>query len=336
VLLTRAGNASPTLRTRIRKLLKKARGYHFQWSERRSGYAHERESFLAFHGYPLDLGNPRTFNEKVCWRKIHDRNPAFPLLADKFAVREYVRKTLGTERAEALLIPLLFETRDPTRIPFQDLPPEFVVKANHGSQMNLIVREDHPVSPEEIIARATQWMKRRDYGLSKHEWAYSRVPRRVLVEALVRGRADTPPVEFKLHMFHGECGLIQLHRSPSWYDGHTPDTDPDRLPRVNYFTPTWEEISLPAELPVGPALARPSELDEALEVARDLSRSLDYLRVDLYSVPAGLRVGELTIYPNAGRWKLPRAFDLELGSRWIPEHGGGPVRRLTPPRRFLT
>jgi len=311
----RQEKGSSPLRARARAALKSFRNHRFRVSEKLSGYAHERAVFEELHGYPLDLKDPRTFNEKVCWRKTHDHNPVFPILVDKYAVRDYVREALGPARAEPYLIPLLFETRDPARIPFGDLPPEFVIKSNHGSQMNLIVRRESPLTPEAIVEFGRQWIAR-DYGRARHEWAYGEVPRRVLVEALISGPSGSPPNEYKLHMFDGECGLIQLHRSPSWYDGHTADTDPDRLPRINFFTPDWEEVHLPSELPAGPPAPRPEELEEVLDLARDLSRKLDYLRVDLYSTPEGLRVGELTVYPWGGRWKLPHAFDLELGSRW--------------------
>ena len=118
---------------------------HYQWfrmSEWMSGYKMERHYFSKTHGYPLDLKNPRSFNEKLCWRKIYDRNPLFPIIVDKIAVRKYVVERVGTERAVELLIPLFFETQNPATIPFQLLPDEYVVKANHGSGMNLIIRRE--------------------------------------------------------------------------------------------------------------------------------------------------------------------------------------------------
>ncbi|MGI6575368.1 MAG: hypothetical protein ACOX3A_05915 [bacterium] len=37
-------------------------------------------------GYELNLQNPRTFNEKIVWKKLNDRNPLLPIVADKYRV----------------------------------------------------------------------------------------------------------------------------------------------------------------------------------------------------------------------------------------------------------
>lgn len=37
-----------------------------------------------------DLAAPLTFNEKIQWRKLYDRNSLFTEIADKVAVKQYV------------------------------------------------------------------------------------------------------------------------------------------------------------------------------------------------------------------------------------------------------
>lgn len=44
-------------------------------------------------GYKLDLNNPKTFNEKLQWLKLHDRNPLYTTLVDKYEVRKYITET---------------------------------------------------------------------------------------------------------------------------------------------------------------------------------------------------------------------------------------------------
>ena len=51
----------------------------------------------------LDLKNSKSFNEKLQWLKIYDRNPIYTDLVDKYKVRKYILKELGEE----YLIPLL-------------------------------------------------------------------------------------------------------------------------------------------------------------------------------------------------------------------------------------
>ena len=42
-----------------------------------------------------DLKNPKTYNEKLNWLKLHDRNPLYTILVDKYEVKEYVSNLIG-------------------------------------------------------------------------------------------------------------------------------------------------------------------------------------------------------------------------------------------------
>lgn len=42
-----------------------------------------------------NLKNPKTYNEKLNWLKLHDRNPLYTTLVDKYEVKEYVSKIMG-------------------------------------------------------------------------------------------------------------------------------------------------------------------------------------------------------------------------------------------------
>ena len=59
-------------------------------------------AFRSRMGYPLDLKDTKTFSEKLQWLKLHDRNPLYTTLVDKYAVRGYVADKIGEEH----LIPL--------------------------------------------------------------------------------------------------------------------------------------------------------------------------------------------------------------------------------------
>ena len=53
--------------------------------------------FKHMMGYPLDLKNPSTFNEKLQWLKVHDRNPVYAPMTDKYLVKEIVSNLIGEE-----------------------------------------------------------------------------------------------------------------------------------------------------------------------------------------------------------------------------------------------
>ena len=94
-------------------------------------------SFQQRMGRPLDLNNPKTFTEKLQWLKIYDATPLKSRLADKYAVRSWIAEKIGDE----YLIPLLGVWDNFDDINFDALPDKFVLKCNHGSGMNIIVRD---------------------------------------------------------------------------------------------------------------------------------------------------------------------------------------------------
>lgn len=51
-----------------------------------------RNKFKRRLGYGLNLENPKTFNEKIQWLKVHYRDPLIPVCADKADVRAYIRE----------------------------------------------------------------------------------------------------------------------------------------------------------------------------------------------------------------------------------------------------
>lgn len=48
-------------------------------------------------GTELDLNNPITFNQKLNWMKLFDRNPLYTRLVDKIAVKNGSQKKLETK-----------------------------------------------------------------------------------------------------------------------------------------------------------------------------------------------------------------------------------------------
>jgi hypothetical protein len=76
-------------------------GYEvFDFTKRITGYKNEKERMYRVIGYYPNLKNPRSFNEKILWKKVYDRNPLLPIVSDKYRVREYIKEVLGEKDAE--------------------------------------------------------------------------------------------------------------------------------------------------------------------------------------------------------------------------------------------
>ena len=75
-----------------------------------------------------NLNNPQTYNEKLQWLKLHDHNPIYSVMVDKYAVKDYVGKIIGQE----YIIPTLGVWNRLEDIDFDALPDQFVLKTTFG------------------------------------------------------------------------------------------------------------------------------------------------------------------------------------------------------------
>ena len=282
----------------------KIRKYCFQLFELLSNNSLEKRKFHRKTGYKLNLDNPQSFNEKICWRKFYDKNPLYTRIADKYEVRNVLIEMLGENDAKQILIPLLYVTEEPETIPFDDLPEEYVIKANHGSGTNIIVEKSTDINREAIIQTCKYWLKL-PHGYEKHEWAYIDIPRKIIIEELIRDEQGNLPNDYKFHMFDGKCEFIQVNQG-LFYD--------TKQRTVSLVTPNWEKIDVFYQYKSADLIEVPSHHKELNKLAEKLSEIFDYIRVDLYQIKDKTYFGEFTLYPFSGKGNFkPTAFDFEIG-----------------------
>lgn len=267
-------------------------------------YPHLRKNFKEKLDYSLDLRNPKSFNQKVIWKKVYDRNPLLPVVADKYKVRNYLSEILGPDRAEHILIQVLYITSNPETIPFEQLPKEYVIKACHGSGYNILIQNNDEINEGKIIAKCKEWLNM-SYGLFKFEWAYWQIERKIIIEKLLRDSRGNLPKDYKFNMFNGKCKLIQVDHNR--FADH----------RTTFYDENWNPLPVKKKREKGPIEPKPQELPEMIELAELLSQPFDYIRVDLYLCDGQIYFGELTNYPASGMGRFePYSYDLELGSYW--------------------
>lgn len=250
----------------------------------------------------LNLENPTSFCDKLNWLKFHYHVPELKIFADKAAVRGHVAERLGPE----WLIPLLGVYARPQEIPWDELPDAFVLKATHGSAMNVLCPDKSKLDRGLAVRRLRRWL-RRDFYRYGMEWCYQGLPRRILCETFLRGEDGLSPWDYKVLCFGGEPRIV-------WVDvaRHT------RHQRA-YFDADWNRLACGSSWyeAAGAEFPRPPQLDRMLAAARTLSAGYPFMRVDFYVVSGRLLFGEITLYPGGGFEPfLPLAFDEEVGS-WI-------------------
>ena len=250
---------------------------------------------------------PRSFNEKLLWRKIFDRDPRFGPMTDKLAARDIARSI-----APEVTIPNVLWTGDRP----EDLPPEIlsgpcVIKTNRGSGWNLFNWSPSQLGKSDVIDYFTPRM-RFVYGHRIGEWAYAMVQQKFYAEELFVEASGRVPDDFNIHAFAGRVLTISMIHDRFGNRNHISlNRDLSRTDTV------WEEYSSDYE-PEFDAVHH-----KLVDIAECLAQGIDYVRVDLFCHKGRIYFREFTFFPgsglsirNVGETELMRNawWDLSLSS----------------------
>ncbi|MCU9942847.1 glycosyl transferase, partial [Bacillus pacificus] len=156
-------------------------------------------------GKKLDFENPKTFNEKLQWLKLHNRNPEYTTMVDKFEVRKYIADKIGEE----YLIPLIGVYDSFEEIDFEVLPNQFVLKPNHTSGNVYICKDKSKINYKELKKEINMWLKRKYYWMHR-EWPYKNVKPKIVCEKYMVDESGTELKDYKMYCFNGETKIIQV------------------------------------------------------------------------------------------------------------------------------
>ena len=259
-----------------------------------------KRQFLKKVGYPLDLDNPKTFNEKLQWLKLHDRNPLYTKMVDKYEAKKYVADIIGEE----YIIPTLGVWDHFDEIDFDQLPEQFVLKCTHDSGSIAICKDKATFDKKAAKKKLERGLRYNYYYAGGFEWPYKNVKPRIIAEKFMVDESRTELKDYKIHNFNGKPKIIEV------------DYDRFREHKQLFFSMEWEKLEYTRSFAVegGRSIDRPQALDEMLELAEKLSNGCSYLRTDFYSIDARLYFGEMTFYPAAGfsAWN-PKEIEEKLG-----------------------
>ncbi len=253
-------------------------------------------------GREVNLEQPVRFSEKLQWYKLTAHRPEMVVAADKYAVREYLTK-LGYGH---LLNELLGVYNSVSEIDLAKLPERFVLKAAHGSGMNLIVQDKAKVNwlTAKMMMRTWLWQ---DIAWSGREWVYRKMPKRIIAERFLQDETGELR-DYKFFCFNGKPTYMQLEVG-RFTDHNT----------RNFYDMDWQLMPFGKELPPNPDLPVPSpdHFDHTNELATALSKPFQYVRVDLYQVGGKVYFGELTFFPAGGAPDfVPDEYDESGGRNW--------------------
>ena len=128
----------------------------------------------------INWEDPQDINEKINWLKFNGDTSMWPLLADKYRVREYV-----AERGLAhLLVPIYGHWDKVEDIDWESLPNQFVMKTNNGSGDALICKDRSTLDIEHWKRHFAKQLKLK-FGYAHAEPHYNKIKPCIIVEELL-------------------------------------------------------------------------------------------------------------------------------------------------------
>lgn len=256
--------------------------------------------FKKRNGRSLHLDPPLTWCDKINWIKLYGITPEMTRLSDKYLVRDWVREKIG----EDCLIPLLGVYDRFEDIDFSVLPESFVLKTNHASNTNVIVRDKKTFDRKRAENDFRRWMMFDFSFRIGFQMQYKGIKRKIIAEEFLdNGGGDL--YDYKFHCFNG------VPESCEYIGGRGSDT------RLAFFDKDWQLLPYrTSTYPLYEILPeKPENYSRMWDIAATLSAGFPYVRVDLYHLNNGqIKFGEMTFTPSSGQctW-LPEGTDEMLG-----------------------
>lgn len=260
--------------------------------------------YVKVFGYKPDLSNPQTLNEKIQWLKLNDHKDFYTICADKYAVRDYLEQSFGSE----CLIPLIFHTDDWRKITPKNVNQyPCIIKANHTSGDFVILRSEDDVNWETLRRKCRWWLKI-DYYVTSQEWQYKNIKRQIVVEELLQTKDGKIPNDYKLHYINGKLQFVYVSVDR---EGVNKRNIYDKDWKPLYFS--WVQKSSDPNVR-GNEIEAPRSFEKMKMIGEKIAENFRYVRIDFYDVDGILFFGEITLHHGSGFDVFsPAKYDFKYG-----------------------
>ena len=257
--------------------------------------------FLQF-GKLCDFKNPTTFNEKLNWLKINNRDSLYTKLVDKYEVKEYVEKVIGG----GYTIPTLGVWEHFDDINFDMLPDQFVLKCTHDSEGLVIVKDKSKMDKNAAREKIETALRHNFYYVGR-EWPYKNVHPRIIAEQYMEDHIDKELRDYKFYCFDGIPKIMYIASNRN--SGHV---------NFDFYDMEFNHLDITQKYPnASEPLRKPKHFKEMIELAKKLSNGFPHVRVDFYEVDSKVYFGELTFFSMSGLTPFkPAKWDKIMGS-WL-------------------
>ena len=257
-------------------------------------------------GYKLNLKDPKTFNEKLQWLKLYNRNSIYTQMVDKYEVKNYVSKIIGDE----FIIPTLGVWDNADDIDIDTLPNQFVLKTTHsGGGGGIAICKDKSNFDFATVSRLLNQNLKKSISAKLKEWPYEGVKRRIIAEKYIvddSASGSSELKDYKFFCFNGRVEVLKIDFS-RFVDHHANYYDRD----MNLLD--FGEICCPPDFKHH--IEKPKNFEKMINIAEQLSKGLPFARIDLYNSDGQIFFGEITFFPASGLGNFTSfEWDLKLGN----------------------
>lgn len=259
-------------------------------------YYKKRIHFLLRKKRKYNESNLLTFEDKINWLIIHDTNSLKGKCADKILIHKYSKKILGKDICNKIL-KIYNKIND---IKLNELPNKFVIKTNHGSGYNIIVKDKKIFNLIKAKKKLKYWMNI-DYGKIGAEFHYSFIKKKVFIEEYIGSNLKN----YKFLCYNGIPKYVYISikiggkKYRNFYD-------------MNWNFLNFYCLSKPHPTYIYP---KPKLFNKMKIYAQKLSKNFKFVRVDLYEIKCKeIKLGELTFAPmNSFFYCKKKEDEIKLG-----------------------
>lgn len=262
-----------------------------------------KKTYRIRFGKRLNLDNPTTYNEKLQWLKLNDRNPLYTELVDKYAVKDWVAKRIGSGHvAQSFGM-----WRSVDDINFDTLPNSFVLKTNHDSGGVVVCRDKKAFDIQDAKKILAKHLNN-DFYRYYREWPYKNVSRCVFAEEYLEDADVGELPDYKFFCFNGVAKVMFVATERF----STEET------KFDFFDMEFNHLPIKNGHPnSSKPITKPAAFDEMRRYAEELSKDIPHVRVDFYIADDNVYFGEMTFTHWAGLVPFdPEEWDYVFGS-WI-------------------
>lgn len=233
----------------------------------------------------INFKHPKTYNEKLNWLKIYDRNPEYTKMVDKYEAKKYAASTIGEE----YIVPTIGVWDKFDDINFDKLPNQFVLKCTHDSEGLVIVKDKSKLNIREAREKINEAMKYNFFYIGR-EYPYKDIRPRIIAEPYMEDKKYHELRDYKFFCFDGEpkAMFVATDRSIGETKFDYYDINFNHLDIVQHYPNSKEKIE------------KPINFEKMIELSKELSKGLKHVRIDFYEVNGKLYFGEITFYHFSG------------------------------------